>query len=543
MRNPLSLAWLLLTALVLAGTQIPSVIWAFSNPSPQHWDNAIYLNQAYHDLYAPSLTSSLIHDDIYRPPAYRLFTAPLLSLHLPMLAKLRATSLLFFWATLVIIYKTCTTALPTSTGPLAGLLAVILISLSPEIGWSIRIYGTEYPLYFATALALFFVIRSTKSNSAHWNWIGLGIALAIGLLSKFSFVLLAAPLMATAVIFLFRKKLPGLPPIHFAAAITLAAGLSLLYYRFNFFTVLFYSREMSEFVRTSLHRSGPAFAIAWIKLQLTQATGPWAGATLIILALLSFRKWFSPATILALSQALPLFMIQLFFTQNDNVRHLTPAFIPLTIAIALSSAACLRSWPILLTIAIPTLIQTQTTFLPIRNYVTDTWDFTPLHDSAAAHNITSPRIAYLGNSAYLNEPFLELPFARLGEPATAHWLWRYEQGPINWKSLISTLNQYDMILTAPAIQLPPDPSLLPDPQMLDNIHNAELANQLLSDPRFIGPEKFTTGKQTPTEIWLFCRKRSTTSPAPIAPNAISDPHSNNTTPHSPPATKQSPPDR
>jgi len=54
--------------------------------------------------------------------------------------------------------------------------------------------------------------------------------------------------------------------------------------------------------------------------------------------------------------------------------------------------------------------------------------------------------------------------------------------------------------------LPADPSLLPDPQMLDNVNNAEFARRLLADARFTGPEKFTVGTQTPTEIWLFFRK-------------------------------------
>jgi Dolichyl-phosphate-mannose-protein mannosyltransferase len=510
-------AWTLLAAIIILGTQIPSLIWAFANPTPHHWDNAIYLNQAYHDLYAwrnHGLINALLHDDIYRPPAYRIFTAPLLTMHLPMLAKLRTTSFLFFWATLFVVYRICTTTLPFPAGRAAGMLAVVLICLSPEIGWSIRIYGTEYPLYFATALTLLFLIRSAGPRApSHWSWIGLGIALAIGLLSKFSFVLLAAPLMATAAIFIFRRKLPGLPPVHFAAAVALAAVLSLPYYSYHFFTVLSYSREMTAFSRTALHQSGTAFAIAWIKLQLSQATGAWGGAILIVLAaaaIVSFCKW-NAAVILALSQALPLLAIQLFYARNDNVRHLTPAYLPLITAVAIAAGAAGlltsgRSWLVLLAVALPALIQTKNSFLPIASYRTDVWDFTPIHDAAAARGITSPRIAYLGNGEYFNEPFFALPWSCLGQTADSQWLWRYEQGPINWKPLISSLNQFDMILTAPGIQLPADPSLLPDPQMLDNVNNAEFARCLLNDARFTGPEKFTIGTQTPTEIWLFFRK-------------------------------------
>ncbi len=513
----LPFGWTLLAAIIFFGTQIPSLIWAFSNPTPHHWDNAIYLNQAYHDLYAwknHGIINALLHADIYRPPAYRIFTAPLLGLHLPMLAKLRAISFLFFWATLFVIYRVCTAALPFPAGRAAGMLTVTLICLSPEIGWSIRIYGTEYPLYFATALTLFFLVRSTGPRApSHWNWIGLGIALAIGLLSKFSFVLLAAPLMATAAVLIFRRKLPGLLPVHFAAAIVLAAVLSLPYYSYHVFTVLSYSREMTAFPRTALHQSGTAFAIAWIKLQLNQATGAWTGAILIALAItaiISFRKW-NIAVILALSQALPLLAIQLFYAHNDNVRHLTPAYLPLITAVTIAAGATgllssRRSWLALLVIAISVLIQTKNSFLPIASYRTDIWDFTPIHDAAAAHGITSPHIAYLGNGEYFNEPFLALPWSHLGQTADIQWLWRYEQGLINWKPLISGLSQYDMVLTAPAIQLPADPSLLPDPQILDNVNNAEFARRLQADARFTGPEKFTIGTQNKTEIWLFFRK-------------------------------------
>ena len=71
---------------------------------------------------------------------------------------------------------------------------------------------------------------------------------------------------------------------------------------------------------------------------------------------------------------------------------------------------------------------------------------------------------------------------------------------------MASLDNKNVVLTAPTIHIPTDTSMLADPLALDNSHNAEFADRLMRDPRFDGPVKFPIGTIDKAEIWVFFRK-------------------------------------
>jgi hypothetical protein len=97
------------------------------------------------------------------------------------------------------------------------------------------------------------------------------------------------------------------------------------------------------------------------------------------------------------------------------------------------------------------------------------------------------RIGHLGSGAYLNPPQIAHPWF-LSESRSwplrrprieVTWLWRYEDGPLDWQKLTESLDMYDVLLTTPSYVGNPA-----DRDDLDAVHNAEFIAGLNADPRF-----------------------------------------------------------
>jgi len=81
------------------------------------------------------------------------------------------------------------------------------------------------------------------------------------------------------------------------------------------------------------------------------------------------------------------------------------------------------------------------------------------------------------------------------------WLWRYEQGPVNWQEIMGTIGQSDIVLTAPNYI-----GEVADKQDLDNQHNLEFAERIARDPRFQEPVRLEMGRFEPVEVDVFLKK-------------------------------------
>jgi hypothetical protein len=78
------------------------------------------------------------------------------------------------------------------------------------------------------------------------------------------------------------------------------------------------------------------------------------------------------------------------------------------------------------------------------------------------------------------------------------WLWRYEDGPIDWQKVMDSAAKSDLVLTAPHYI-----GQITDRQDTDNQHNAEFAERLAQDPRFLPPLHLLMGQLDPVEVLVF----------------------------------------
>jgi hypothetical protein len=539
------LGWTVLMVAIVIATQTCSTMWAFANPAPHHWDNAEYLNQAWKDLRAyqkgalfgpmtgiGALYRSLTTQDPNRPPGYRIITLPFIFTGIRMLALLRAISLLFFWLTLYVIYRICTVTLDGLAGKAAGIFAVFLLSLYVEINWSIRVYGTEFTLYFSTALMLLCVACATRdSGRSHLTWMGLGFAVGLGFLSKVSFALLAVPVGCVVVESILAGRLPGLSLWKVAGAAAIAAVMCWPYYHLHLLQAIHYGQDMTQFERHSLKKSGFALLRAWLRLHVDEGMGRLpatiAGEVLGITVLIGairwgWSAWRSPGQkrplgrvgfviVVALAEGLPMLLFQLMFSKNDNVRHMTPAYLPLTVAVALGAGAAgvlvsWWSWAVLAMCVMPAFSHVKQEFIPLTDTQDDVWDWNPVYWVCQRHHIQYPLIGHVGNSAQFCDPAILYPWAWHGEWADSLWLWRSEEGSYDPVKVNQRMADRDLVLTAPGFFMPNTTSMLADPVEADNAHNAEFARAMMNNPDWELAGKFPIGVIHPAEIWMFVRK-------------------------------------
>jgi hypothetical protein len=540
----LLLGWIVLLTAILIATQTCSVMWAFANPGPHHWDNAEYLNQAYKDLRAyqkgavpgpvtglGAVYRSLMDEDPNRPPAYRLVSLPFIFTGIRMLALLRAISLLVFWLTLYVIYRTCTITLDGPTGKAAGIFAVLLLSMYVEVNWSIRVYGTEYTLYFATALMLLCVACAMREGRSHLVWIGLGFAVGLGFLSKVSFALLAIPMGCVLVRLIFTGRLPGLSLWKLTGSAIIAAAMCWPWYHLHWLQAIHYGQDMTQFERHSLKKSGFALLRAWIKLHVDEGMGPGpamiAGGVLGLSIIAGTARWIwsawrAPASrrvmgraglmiVVALAEGIPLLVVQLLFSKNDNVRHISPAYLPLTVVVALAagSAGVLVSWwcwAVLVACAIPSFSHVQHEFFPLTVTQDDVWDWSPVYQVCQERHLRFPMIGHVGNSSQFCDPTITYPWAWHGEWVNSLWLWRSEEGSYDPAKVNERMVDRDLVLTAPDFHMADSMSMLADPVVADHAHNAEFARAMMVNPDWELAGKFSIGMLNRAEIWMFVRK-------------------------------------
>ncbi len=554
-RRGVVVGWFLVAGAVLFVTQLSNTMWAFGNPAPHHWDNAEYLNFAYNDSWAsafggPSTDAgghhyagwrgvydSVVNADPNRPPGYRVVSLPFVFLGTRMLPTLRAVSLLAFWATLWVTYRTAVVAVPGPAGRAAGAIAALLLSLYLEVGWSVRVYGTEYTLYLAVALMIWCFARAARRDRpVGWTWLWLGLSLGLGILSKMSFLFLAGPVGLVVLTLSITRRLPGLPVGWLCAAATIGAAMAYPYYHTHLFTAYHYGQDMTQFQRHSLHKNGLQLLAAWLALHTNEGMGPRAAYIFASLAVVGLvvaggRWWrsvelgrafapgqrldLSPAgwtVVLAVLSGVPLLAFQLMFSDSDNTRHMTPAYLPLTVAAAVGAAragvlAAWWSWPALVAVAIPAVQQVGHDFVPLTTTADDVWDWDPLYRICQKDGLKFPYIGYVGNAGQFCQPAIIAPWASRGDWAVSEWLWQKDyDGPFDMAKMRAKMADRKVVITAPGFKVPTDHSMLADPLQQDNANNAAFADAMTHEPGWLPPERFDIGVVNKATIWVFVRR-------------------------------------
>jgi hypothetical protein len=181
------------------------ILWSFDTPHPFLWDEANYVNFSVRDAAflkngGPArLAKALLFEDPQRPPAYRIFALPITMLD-PSARALRLASLVGLLATLAVVWR----ALRAVAGQAPAALGVALVATSPAVGSAFAWFGTEYPLFLATALLSMAVLDARLSRSASTSLTA--VATGLGFWSKTSFIAIALPIFVAAFALLPQKR-------------------------------------------------------------------------------------------------------------------------------------------------------------------------------------------------------------------------------------------------------------------------------------------------------------------------------------------------
>lgn len=535
--------WLLFTGVLVLLILVAAIRWIFDHPYGTSWDEALYLNGALrdiHNLYSGNLRqlgSIVIGGDSRRPPANLLLALPFLALFGFHAAVARLVTLICWVVCAWFIYLTTR----RFGSPAAGALAALVFCLSPEVIAVSTFFSTEGPFFLATSAMLYFV-------SFYWNggteqprsWIGLGLAIGLGLLSKSSFVLIAAPILVVTFFFIRRNQLSIPAMSSFIKAGALAFVVAAPWWLKNLGPALNYAKFAREQPRNSL---GVPSLVTWAKWFFTVVVsliGPGLSILIGLIIIVAIRRIivkrevsFDPAHRAALMTCvcavLPLVALQLSGT-NHLLRYLCPAVIPFAIAVGIlsdvtgwirSRAAVAISGTLaivqLLMIVAPVVFPNSQPVdpgfsnggLPWRIMTrVDQWDWKPLRDITQNCGLEKPKISFLGMGRPLNPPQLLYPWFVAGpSPSEKNgfsqplWLWRYEQGPLDWQQVMGSAGQSDIVITAPYYI-----GEVTDKEDLDNQFNREFAERLAQDLRFRGPIHLEMGRFEPVEVLVFVKK-------------------------------------
>ena len=481
------LFWLTFALLVIGIVSITAIFWIFAHPYGVNWDEAHYINRLYRDVNKfqsggwTELIRVFFQEDVARPPALRLFALPLTLTFgvTPFLARL--ISLGFLGITLGFIFQ----ATKQISDRSAGAFAAILLGVSPIIvAVSMRFY-MEYALYVSVAAMLYFLFRDWgQPKTSTFSWVGLGLALGVGMLTKVSFAFVAAPVWLGACLLSWRKQ-PSLNRSALAKAA--AVGLLVLtpWWAVNFRAALSYALFAGSYVDHSLGPlSSPVTWIKWLNVLCQTVTGPalfWLITAILGVALVKqFRQRLSlsPAQQTALwicgigALSSPLLS---FVGSNHNPRLITPSLLPFAIAVGVLAsatgwttqrwmraiAAIAISFQCLVLVspspdaplykvgdrASKSLLWGNPTSVMRRQ---DLWDWSQLKSLCDQSGLTKPKIAYLGDGGDLSPTQIQFPWVQSGKTITVKPLWRPGDNYTTVEELIRTAAEKDVIITVPA---------------------------------------------------------------------------------------------
>ena len=532
-----------------------AIRWSLDHPFGVHWDETQYLNEVAIDTqrlqagFLLKCMGRILLKSWGRPPAYRLFAVPVLALFGFHTATARLVTLACFALTAWFIYL----ATKRIANQVAGAFAVLVFCLAPQVISASIWFSSEGPLYLATSAMLYYLFASwTDTSERSRNWIGLGLAVGLGLLSKTSFVLIGLPVLAFALavdIWKGRSKRPGGSRL---SSLLKAGALALLvagpWWLLNAKAAFGFAKWARSDVRFSLGPASQGTWARWFSAVLQGLLGH--GVSLIIgLVLLAcfYKAIIRKETILDPLQkraieacvfaGLPLVLSQLFGV-DYALRLISAVVIPIAIAVgvladktgwarrsvtmAISSLLFLGQlvmivWPVLSPnnhLVGPGLFNIGV--LPWRVMArADQWAWRPVQDISHNCGLDDPKISYLGNGQAFNLPQIEYPWAvkalstksaAVDFPAVT-WLWRYEEGPIDWQKVVGLAAQSDIVVTAPNYV-----GRYEDRENLDNQYNTEFADRLTKDPRFKGPIHIEMGRFEPVDVLLFVNQGLTCQP-------------------------------
>jgi hypothetical protein len=485
------------TALLIAILALVAAVrWTAAHPQPLWWDEANYYNQVIGDRTAfirgglPGVARSLLFADAARPPAYRMGVLPLL-VEPPPLDLLRRVALVMTIVAMALLAWAARAVATRSSALLAASFTLAMPAVLTAGAW----FGTEYPLFLSVALLLASLLRGLR--------FGLTVAVALGLLAKTTFVVIAAPAILVALLLArdWRARRDLLVPSAIGALA--ASG----WWFWNAGPALRFGQLGRTFERASL---GDVYSLATalqkVRIVLEEGLGYGVAVALLVLlvATLAMRRQASErwppeqrrALLIAVAATVPLLLL-LAFSPVFVARHFAPALLPVTVLVALlldRLPASARVAAAALALAqVAGLAAAPERFLPLIEQT----DWSRLRAAVPGR---TPHIAYLGNWGSLSPPEIRYGWTRSGDEATVTWLWRFEWRTIDWRRVEAEAVASDAVLVVP-----------PGTPGRDNQYNAELVRRLEASGTFEPPVPFTIGTRAPIALLLYRRMRQSTS--------------------------------
>jgi len=535
--------WPYFAAFSVAVIIVAAIRWSLAHPYGVHWDEAEYLNWVAVDLqrlYSGMLLrlgGRILIGSQGMPPAYRVLALPFLvpfGFH-PTAARL--ASLAGFGLSCWFIYlASCRIGSQT-----AGAFAVLIFSLSPEVVGASMFFGTDAPLYLATAAMLYFLfVYWSDPLERPSTWIGLGLAIGLGLWSKASFFAIGPPALLFALVVSFRKH-HGLAGVSSLCKGCVLGGLiGAPWWLVNIRAAMAYAKYSRGFVRNSVGSPSLATWARWLDSVVQCLLGH--AVSILIASITIVFLWkvvvkrekvldelHRNAVGVCACAGLPIILAQLSGT-NHLLRHISPALIPLGISVGLvadqirwtRSRALLAASGVLFSVQLAMLV--YPVVFPNKSVVDpgfpngsppwramvrlDQWNWEPLRDISLSCSDVTPTISYLGGGRAFDPPHIQSPWVRASASANTFpsqvpnptWLWRYEDGSIDWQKVMAGAEQSDIVVTAPGYI-----GEVSNMEDLDNQHNAEFADRLSHDPLFQAPVHLTMGRFAPIDVLVFAK--------------------------------------
>lgn len=536
--------WLTLAAAAVIAILVSAVRWSLAHPYGIHWDESSYLNEAFIDAQRLhygmilKLGGRILLKSWGKPPAYRLLADPFLATFGLHITTARMVSLACYALSSWFVYL----AARHVAGKTAGGFAVLVFCLSPEVVSASIFFGTDAPLYLAVSAMLYYLLASWDGGRASaGNWIGLGLAVGLGLLAKASFVIIAGPALLFWAIVGRRSNLGGPTLAAQCKAAVLAIFVAVPWWLVNAKGVIAYGQFARNFVRNSLGPPSPGTWMRWLNSAFQCLLGPGLGILIIMILIATFvgivvreKTILDPLQKAAIGvcacAGAPIVLAQLSGT-NHLLRHVSPAVVPLAIgmgvlanqtgwirsvagitasAILLGAQLLMIVYPVIFPNVRPVDLGFVNGAVPWRVMSRfDQWDWQPLREISDDCGLSTAKIAYLGGGREFDPPAIQYPWVEAATATRAAtfdladptWLWRYEDGTLDWRKVMDAAEQSDIALTAPHFI-----GEVENKEDQDNRHNAEFADRLTMDPHFRGPIRISVGRFEPIEIDVFVNK-------------------------------------
>ena len=420
-------------AVAVALVAVAMLTWNARHPRPIVWDEANYEAQTIHDAElargggAVRLAKAFIFEDVERPPAYRVLAFPLTMLGAS-LRGLRVLSIAFFVLTCAVL---------AWGAPRGGAVAALLFAISPGVIVAFEWYGTDFPLLLACAMLL------AALGRPRFDFALTLLGVALGLLSKTSFLIFGASLLGARLVV---ESWPVKRRVLIASA--LGAVVAAPWWWWNWRPALQFANYSRVFPRTAV---GEHRLLVNSEHLLFGAIGVFAAAAIVILL---WRRTRCRESIPALAGAIALPLLALASPWLHE-RHVAPATAALAFAVSCLAADGRR------VIAAVGLCAVQLALILAGLFVDpEPW---PAPLSFIASSVMRKdnadwsflrgyeRVSFFGLAPSLSPPEIATPRVRAHEPVHVDWLWRMEDGPIDWRKIEAGVRASEVVLV-------PDPS-------------------------------------------------------------------------------------